>query len=205
MGELEFKETVAKRIIMHRKRLGLTQAELGEKLNYTDKSVSKWERGETLPDVLVLKQLAELFGITVDDFINQSKDPNVVVSNIQYLFKRKKIAVPILAVLLTIFIAATTYSLFMFFDIPFENLWLIFVYAIPASAIVLIVFSSMWWKKSLTALFVSLLNWSLILALFLSTYSFNNKSWVFFIIAATFQSLIIAWLVFYNGKRKIKN
>lgn len=62
----ELKLISASNIISLRSGAGLTQAELGAKLNYSDKSVSKWERGEAIPDAYVLKQMAEIFGVSVD-------------------------------------------------------------------------------------------------------------------------------------------
>ena len=66
----ELKLISASNIISLRTAAGLTQAELGAKLNYSDKSVSKWERGEAIPDAFVLKQMAELFGVTVDHLLS---------------------------------------------------------------------------------------------------------------------------------------
>ncbi len=62
----ELKLISASNIIRLRTQAGLTQAELGEKLNYSDKTISKWERGEAIPDAYVLTQMAEIFGVTVD-------------------------------------------------------------------------------------------------------------------------------------------
>ncbi len=69
----ELKLISASNIIALRTAAGLTQAELGAKLNYSDKSVSKWERGDAIPDAFVLRQMAELFGVTVD-YILSSHD-----------------------------------------------------------------------------------------------------------------------------------
>ena len=65
MTEERLKKNIAKNLSSLRKSAGLTQAELGEKLTYSDKSISKWERGDGLPDLLVLDKLAELYGVTV--------------------------------------------------------------------------------------------------------------------------------------------
>ena len=65
----ELKKIIAKNLVTYRKQAHLTQAELAEKLGYSDKNVSKWERAEGVPDVLVLHQLAELYGVTVNDFL----------------------------------------------------------------------------------------------------------------------------------------
>ena len=74
----ELKLVVASNLIKLRQAAGMTQAELGEKLNYSDKTVSKWERGESIPDAYVLTRLAELYGLTVDDLLHnddQWQDP----------------------------------------------------------------------------------------------------------------------------------
>ena len=62
----ELKLVTASNIIRLRTGRGMTQAELGARLNYSDKTISKWERGEAIPDAFVLTQLAELFGVSVD-------------------------------------------------------------------------------------------------------------------------------------------
>ena len=59
-------------IAAFRKQSGMTQAELADKLNYSDKAVSKWERGESMPDVLTLVQLAELFGVRMNDLVGNT-------------------------------------------------------------------------------------------------------------------------------------
>ena len=74
---MELKDNLAKNIVIFRKHLGLTQAELAEKLTYSDKAVSKWERGESIPDLYVVKELADLFGTSVDTLIAEPKKENV--------------------------------------------------------------------------------------------------------------------------------
>ena len=66
-------QIIAENLIYYRKAAGLTQLEIAEKFNYSDKSISKWERAEGLPDVLVLKALADFYGIKVDDFFKEEK------------------------------------------------------------------------------------------------------------------------------------
>ena len=69
MNDEKLKKQLGANIVTFRKRIGLTQAKLAERLNYSDKAVSKWERGESMPDVLTLVQLAELFDTTVDELL----------------------------------------------------------------------------------------------------------------------------------------
>ena len=78
MDDEKLKFLIGKNIASYRKAAGLTQAGLGEKLSYSDKAVSKWERGESIPDVLTLVQLAEQFGVTVNDLL---EDPNALPEN----------------------------------------------------------------------------------------------------------------------------
>ena len=75
MDDEKLKKQIGANIASYRKHLGLTQAGLAEKLNYSDKAVSKWERGESVPDVLTLINIAELFEITVNDLL---QDPNAL-------------------------------------------------------------------------------------------------------------------------------
>ena len=66
---LELNERIARNLALYRKRAGMTQAELAERINYSDKSVSKWESGNGVPDIYILVQLAEIFGVTVNDLV----------------------------------------------------------------------------------------------------------------------------------------
>ena len=65
----DIKRILAKNLTDLRLRNHLTQLELAEKLNYSDKTISKWERGESSPDISVLVEIADLFGVTLDDLV----------------------------------------------------------------------------------------------------------------------------------------
>ena len=60
-------EIIGKNIMRLRKMANMTQSDLAEQLNYSDKSVSKWEQGNGIPDVRILVRLSELFGVTLDE------------------------------------------------------------------------------------------------------------------------------------------
>ena len=66
----DIKQTIASNLSGYRKKAGLTQQQLADKLNYSDKAVSKWERAEAIPDVIVLKSIADIYGVKVDDFFS---------------------------------------------------------------------------------------------------------------------------------------
>ena len=70
-NEQNVRSIIASNLTKYRKNLGLTQLELAEKLNYSDKTLSKWERGESIPDIVTLKQLASIFGVSVDVLISE--------------------------------------------------------------------------------------------------------------------------------------
>ena len=77
----EMKKTVAANIAELRKFNHMTQAELADKLCYSDKAISKWERGESIPDVFTLKQVADLFSVTVDYLLTDHEGEKVTLSD----------------------------------------------------------------------------------------------------------------------------
>ncbi len=71
-------ETLGKRIVQNRKRLGMTQDQLAERLGVTPQAVSKWENDQSCPDITMLPRLAEIFGITTDQLLgleDRREDP----------------------------------------------------------------------------------------------------------------------------------
>ena len=87
----DLKVTIAKNIQTLRKNTGLTQSGLAERLNYSDKAVSKWERGESLPDIAVLKEIADLFGVSVDYLLSDSHDlPEMALSTKKMIRKNRE-------------------------------------------------------------------------------------------------------------------
>lgn len=69
----DLKKVIADNIIFYRKEKGYTQLELAEKLNYSDKAVSKWERAESLPDVITLNEIASMLDVTLNDLVSVKK------------------------------------------------------------------------------------------------------------------------------------
>ena len=136
----DLKVITAANIINLRTAKGLTQAELGEMLSYSDKSVSKWERAEAVPDAYVLKNMSEIFGVTVDYLLSSHdewKPPKE--SSKERRFHSK--------VITAIAIAGTwTIALFIFIIgwLMEKIWWQIFVLALPVSLITLLVLNSVW-------------------------------------------------------------
>ena len=187
---LETREIIALNISALRKNAKLTQAELAEKLNYTDKAVSKWERGDSVPDVLVIKELADLFSVSVDYFLSEhGEDEEKPLPNSNK--KRLRISIWLTSCLFTYFAAL---SLWFVFNEAYNGpdwLWKIFVVPLPIIMLLSLIFSIAWYKsKKLILFFSSLLLWTALLVAF--TMSF---SWFLFIIGVPIQLVIILWLI----------
>src|SRR5690606_37404500 len=109
--KIELGRILAENITYYRKKLNLTQLELAEKLNYSDKSVSKWERAEGIPDVFVLKELSVFFGITIDTLLSKRKKP--------FLLFRNKYLLAYFYASIFIVIGITSYGLLNLFDVNY--------------------------------------------------------------------------------------
>ena len=185
--EEKLKENFAHNLSLFRRQSGMTQLELAEKLSYSDKSVSKWERGEGLPDLFVVAQIAELFGVTVNDMISNKELRKP-------LLFRNKVITTLLSVGI-VWLVATV--IFFFFRIIAQDIfkeWLIFIYALPVSSVVLVVFTSVWWGKLPRFLAVSVLIWTIPLCIFLSFITVPNM-YMIFVVAAVVQVLAIFWFL----------
>lgn len=171
-----------------RKANKLTQYELAEKLNYSNKAISRWESGEVIPDVLTLNKICEVFNVP----IGQIFEENVTNTKVKKYYKMQignKLAISLLSVLL-IWLAATI----TFVSVQLTNghsLWQVFVWAIPVSSIVGIVFNSIWGKTMFNYLLITVLNWSALASIYLSIA--NYKLWLIFIIGIPVQIGIILW------------
>lgn len=185
-SEEKLREYFARNLAHYRKALGLTQIELAERLNYSDKSVSKWERGDGLPDLAVTAQIAEIFGLTVNDMIAEKPKRRLMTT-------RNKIIITLLSMGVAWLVATI---LFFICEIIFPSIkvwWLFYIYAIPISAIVGIVFSCIWWKKIHLFASVSTLIWSLALCVMLTVSV--PKIYLIFIVAAVLQILALLWFL----------
>lgn len=192
MGEL--KQTIAKNISKFRKASKLTQLDLAEKLNYSDKAVSKWERGECIPDICVLKDMADLFGVTINDFVGETEasvKSTVAEEERGERSKKKKLLITICAGILPWLVACVLYMVLKI-AMPTTKLWFIFIYAIPVMFIVLTVFSAMWYGQITTCVMVSALIWTMCLSLYVSISSIKF-SWLIFTIGIPLQLLAIFW------------
>lgn len=184
----DVKVIFAQNLISLRKQMKLTQIELAEKINYSDKAVSKWERGESIPDVTVLMTIASLFGVTLDFLVTEHAEPEIVAEQTSYAKAVKKRNRMLVAAITFFAIAALETVVFAILQSVIgglgKNLLYCYVYPIPVAAIVAIVFTSLWARPSLRFWSVTLLIVSLILDAFLIPWQVAGTffPWVFLII-----------------------
>ncbi|MBQ8869314.1 MAG: helix-turn-helix transcriptional regulator [Oscillospiraceae bacterium] len=203
-SEQEIRDIVAKNIADFRKSAGLTQSELAEKINYSDKSVSKWERGEGLPDVYVLSQIAEICSVQPGDFFLE--EPKKLKSTVKRVSTKVRLVITALAVGLVLLFATILYLVLSLVGLPAHFLGLAFYCAIPVSAIVLIVFTAIWFKHIWSFSAITLLIWSVAFGLWF--YIKAQGILYIFAVAAALELLVILWyllLWFRSRDKKAQN
>ena len=191
----DIREIVANNIIELRQGASMTQLALAQKLNYSDKAISKWERGESLPDIYILNNIAEIYGITLNDLVNPTKTKPIHKKSTIHVL------ITILSVLL-VFLVATV--CFVGTKLVFPNLpkvWISFIIAIPVTFIILVVYSYIWGNYLLKFLSVSGLCWTVPLALTVSIpYQYV---WLYFICAIPLQFLVIFFIILRKKQKSI--
>ncbi len=214
MNDERLKNQLGANIAAYRKRAGLTQLGLAEKLNYSDKAVSKWERGESMPDVLTLVQLADLFDITVNDLL---EDPNALPEQtgavervmgmaVEKTLKRKadKKIILLLCSVLVWFVALLSFVVLSALDVPYG--WLSFIYAVPANGIVCVSLTSAWRDFRKNKLFVSGIVWGGLLSIYLSLLIFLDKNiWTMFLLGIPGQIAVLLWSRLFHKPREKKD
>lgn len=189
------KSIVAKNISELRQQRGMTQLELAEKLNYSDKAVSKWERAESMPDISVLVEIADMFGVPLDYLVREEHErPKLKKEKKEKParnYNKKFIAgLSVLVVWLVAFLVFVIISLAAK-DSPVQ--WLMFVYAVPVSMIVWLVFNSIWFDTRKNYLIISLLMWSLLVALHVSFLPAGANIWQIYLLGIPGQIIILMW------------
>lgn len=200
--EINQQELLAKNLVYYRKASGLTQLELAEKFNYSDKSVSKWERGEGFPDVFVLKSLADFYGINVDDFY-ASEHKQITTTNHslrkQIYIKLLSVSIGWLVTLLTFFLLNTLLN----DSVPFQT-WLVFIYGIVIMGTVLLVWDFIYHHRFLRVIDTSIVIWSSAMTIYFTFLIIMNMNLpLIFVVAAPLEVLEIIWFLFRNNKKKI--
>jgi transcriptional regulator with XRE-family HTH domain len=183
----DLKQIIANNIINLRKQKNLTQADLAETLGYTDKAISKWERAESIPDVIMLKQIADLFGVSLNYLVEAEHAPSQEA--LPRRTKNNRLVIALLAAAAVWFIATVLFVYLKLYGA--SHPWLVFMGAVPVCMIVLLVFNSIWGKKAHAFIIISILVWSALAFAYLLLLPYNL--FLIFVIGIPIQVLIILW------------
>lgn len=189
----DVKTTVAKNITELRLLNNMTQSELGEKLNYSDKTISKWERAESTPDISVLCDIADLFGVTVnylvtpenvDEKYREKKREEAIYNRrvITYISESAAWVTAIFAFIITTLIIGR---------MSFQ--WLYLVYAVPVVLIIALVFNSVWFNPRTNYVIISGLMWSILAAIHMTFLYFRKSVFLIYLLGVAGQIVIILW------------
>lgn len=190
----DLKLVIAKNIAKLRVDANMTQIELAQKLNYSDKAVSKWERGESLPDISVLVEIADIFSVTLDSLVHS--DVNEIVEETTAPKQKKtknRAIITVISMLAVLLVATWVFSLTDMLPVVTTTHWLVFVYAVPLSMVVWLIFNSIWFNVKRNFLIVSLLMWTVLVSVYLTLLVLGNSFWQLFIIGIPAQAIILAW------------
>ena len=199
----DIKSNVAKNINELRIHNNMTQMELGEKLNYSDKTISKWERGESSPDISVLVEIADLFGVTLDYIVRADSIEDVVIERktketkynrraISYIAESGAWIVAVFAFIITTLIVG---------EMTFQ--WLYFIYALPIVLIVKLIFNSIWFNPRHNYFIISALMWSILATIHITFLYFNVNVSLIYLLGVAGQ-IIIVLCSFINMPKKKK-
>jgi len=187
----DIKSNVAKNITELRIHNNMTQMELGEKLNYSDKTISKWERGESSPDISVLVEIADLFGVTLDYIVRADSIEDVVIERktketkynrraISYIAESGAWIVAVFAFIITTLIVG---------EMTFQ--WLYFIYALPIVLIVKLIFNSIWFNPRHNYFIISALMWSILATIHITFLYFNVNVSLIYLLGVAGQIIIV--------------
>lgn len=195
----------AKNVAQLRSERKMTQAQLAAQLNYSDKAISKWERGEALPDVTVVKQIADTFGVTVDYLLKSDHSPGDFRPDfVDRRVRRNRMLISAIATMLVWLIATFLFLVFNALPqvaLPFPT-WLFFIYALSPSIVVLLIFNSIWGVPHFNFAIISVLVWAVLATVFLSILMIARINlWQVFLLGIPAQCIIMLWSGLKNPKK----
>ena len=211
MNNDELKSRVGANIARLRRERGMTQAELAERINYSDKAVSKWERAESLPDVLTLLSLAEQLDTDLNTLVGMSANPKTEpVSEPESpisekpVKKRRTADRGVIQQLSSILVWVVALFLYMVLDaFGVKNLWLLFVLAVPANAIVLLSLRSAWKLFGLNRILISVIMWGFLVIIYLLLLVVGKVNvWKILPMGLLGQAAIILWFKMFRSEKE---
>lgn len=206
---MEEKNIIAGNLVLYRKKANISQLELAKKLNYSNKNISKWENGETIPNVFILKKIADLYGITVDDLLSEiTIDKQEEVDKKVSVATRKKnyFRITLLALANAILFAVACITVYVLglanIDIEIFNKWYVFLYITPLCILSVLIYIRVLYKH-VSIFLISLFGWLICLSLYLSLIHIQNISLIF-IVGLAYQLIVLFIAVLVNIKISTK-
>ena len=191
---------VAHNLAELRKARGLTQGELAEKFNYSDKSISKWEHGETMPDIEVLKQLCDFYGVTLDYLVteDESAKKKLIKGKDRQANKWTIVALAVSAAWLLGVVAFIAGQIFIAEARWAQVGWISFIWPVPASFIIMLVFNGIWGTSRKRTILAIGLTWSSLACIYLTLGLFVDGGagwslWPIFLIGVPLTIAAILW------------
>ena len=199
ISQEEFTKRVGENLAKYRKYNGLTQVALADKLNYSDKAISKWENGECLPDIYVLDCIAKLYGVTVNDILSLKSKPKTGSNKLKQFFAPAlSCCIVWVVALLVFFITRVAYS-------SFDKHWLVFIIAIPISSIITLVFSCIYKNLLIQYFSISIIIWTTILVAHIIFINFSKEILTLYYLGIPLQAIFSLWYLYKHiAKRKNK-
>lgn len=207
---MEDKEIIAANLVKYRKSAGLSQLELAKKLNYSNKNISKWENGDTTPSVFTLKEIAKLYGITIDDLLKEDLlHEDVVDEKHKFLEKRRKTIFRIAMLLLANAIMFAVGSVVIYIlgtaNVLTFNKWLMYLYITPLSFLSIFIYIRVLYNV-VEPVSLSIFGWLICVSIYVSLMQVENIKFIF-LLGAAYQVLAISIAILVNLKlfSKIKS
>ncbi len=197
----DIKSIVAKNLGELRRARGLTQAELAEKFNYSDKAVCRWENGDTLPDINMLYALADFYGITMNDLT----DDNLEITD-RKKERRNALAYRIWMCFLILGIVWVVATISFAFSVIFLDraFWMAFVTAVPITCIIVFMTLRKIFGTTMKIIVTSLISWSIIATLFLYVFVYAGLNfWPVFIVGLPVQALLLYYFMMKRYKDRL--
>lgn len=199
----DIKPIIAKNITALRQSAKLTQIELAERLNYSDKAVSKWERGESVPDITVLKAIADMFDVTLDYLVHENPGLPAIQEEPEQPKKHNRKVITALSILLVWFVAAVVFVVLDKVALDTKLHLFSFAYAVPVSMIVWLVLNTLWFSRRYNYLIISLLMWTTLGCTALLLFLLGINFWQLSILGVLGQVIIATWSKMqYHQKKK---
>ena len=180
------KETIAKNLTKLRKAHNLTQSALAERLNYSDKAISRWENAETLPDIETLCRICEMYGVSFEYLLTKDAEAPIPEKERSNTARCLLICIiSVCAVWLATIVLFTSIS-----ALAGNYVWQLFIWGVPLSCLAIAFCNASWWNsKVCLSITASIFNWTSILGLYLLFASYNI--WLLFVVGAPIQAIII--------------